>query len=119
MRTVRYRSHQLPTATSEHKIETAREAAELLGLSLSQFNEQRLAATYKYDLRTQQLLRLPPRDELPEGQTLRELIEGRHLAAPTLTGQRRPWGSWRFNLTRLQELREEEWPGAVYSEPRI
>lgn len=99
---------------SEDKIGTATEAAKLLGLSLSQYNEQRLAATYEYDPRTQQLLPLPPRDELPEGQTLREYMEGRHLVAPTLAGQRRPGGSWEFNLTRLQGLRENGWPGARY-----
>lgn len=102
---------------SEDKIGTAREAAELLGLSLSRFNEQRLAATYEYDPRAQQLLPLPPREDLPEGQTLREYMEGRHLAAPTLAGQRRAEGSWKFNLTRLQQYRQRGWPGAEYPEP--
>lgn len=99
---------------SDDTIGTAKEAAELLDLSLSQFNEQRLAATYEYDPASGEASPLPERGELPEGQTLREYMRDRHLVAPTLAGQRRPGGSWEFNLTRLQKLREEGWPGVSY-----
>ena len=102
---------------SEDTIGTAQEAADLLDLSLSQFNEQRLAATYEYDPTNQELAPLPSKEELPEGTNLREYMDGRHLVAPTLAGKRRPGGSWEFNLTRLRELREGGWPGASFSVP--
>lgn len=102
---------------SEDKIGTAREAAELLGISLSQFNEQRLAATYEYDPAMNTLRALPDQEALPEGVSLRQYMKGRHLTAPTLAGQRRAEGSWEFNLTRLQQYRQRGWPGAEYPEP--
>lgn len=102
---------------SKDTIGTAQEAADLLDLSLSQFNEQRLAATYEYDPATQELAPLPSKEELSEGTSLRDYMRGRHLVAPTLAGQRRPGGSWEFNLTRLRELREGGWPGASFSAP--
>lgn len=98
-------------------IGTAQEAADLLDLSLSQFNEQRLAATYEYDPVTQELAPLPPKDELPEGMSLRDYMRGRHLVAPALAGQRRPGGSWEFNLTRLRDIRERGLPAASFSVP--
>lgn len=102
---------------SEDTIGTAQEAADLLELSLSQFNEQRLAATYEYDPVTQELTPLPSKEELPEGTSLREYMRDRHLVAPTLAGHRRPGGSWEFNLTRLRRLRQNGWPGASFSVP--
>lgn len=104
---------------SKDTIGTATEAAELLGLSLSQFNEQRLAATYEYDPAERSLRRLPDQEELPEGVSLRQYMKGLHLTAPTLAGQRRAEGSWEFNLTRLQQYRERGWPGAEYREPNL
>lgn len=102
---------------SDDTIGTAQEAADLLGLSLSQFNEQRLAATYEYDPATGEVSPLPERSELPEGQTLREYMRGRHLTAPTLAGQRRAGGSWEFNIDRLRRYRKNGWPGGRFPDP--
>lgn len=102
---------------SNDRIGPAEEAAEVMGLSLSQFNEQRLAATYEYDPVSGSLSPLPAQDDLPEEHTLRQYMRGRHLCAPTLAGQRRPGGSWEFNLTRLRALREHGWPGARFPDP--
>lgn len=99
---------------SKNDIGSAEDAAEVMGLSVSQFNEQRLAATYEYDPVSETIAPLPDLDDLPEGTSLRQYMRGRHLCAPTLAGQRWPGGKWEYNLTRLQMLRDEGWPGARY-----
>jgi len=102
---------------SDDTIGTAREAAELLGLSLSQFNARRRAVTREYDPATGETFALPSKDDLPEDTSLREYLRDRHLVAPTLAGNRMPRGSWEFNLTVLQEYREQGWPGARFPTP--
>lgn len=91
------------------KIGTAEEAADVLGISLSQFNHMRLLDTYVWNAQTESLQQVDPdRDDL------RAYLKDKHLVAPAFAGRRPAGGSWRFNLTRLREYEERGWPGAEY-----
>jgi hypothetical protein len=97
---------------AEKKFGGATDAAEVLGVSISQFNEMRLRDTHVYDSRTEECTPIDPdRDDL------RSFLEGKHLVAPAYAGRRPAGGHWEYNLHRLREYRERGWPGARYTRP--
>lgn len=87
----------------------AKEAAEVLNMSRSQFNEMRLRDTYIYDPIEQTLTKID-RDR----EDLRDHLDGKHLVAPMFAGQRRIGGKWEYNLDRLREYRKHGPPGAQF-----
>lgn len=94
------------------EIGTAKEAADLLDVSLSQFNRMRLLDTYIWEPQTGARQRVDPgRDDL------RDHLADKHLVAPAYAGRRLAGGSWRFNLTKLKKYQEQGWPGAEYPDP--
>lgn len=91
------------------EIGNAKEAADVLGVSLSQFNHMRLLDTYTWEPQGRSRTKIDPtRDDL------REFLQGKHLVAPAYAGRRPAGGSWTFNLTRLRKYQEHGWPGAEY-----
>lgn len=94
---------------SNEEIGGASEAADVLGVSRSQFNAMRLRDTHIYDPVGETLT---PVDI--ERDDLREFLADKHLVAPTLAGRRQAGGQWEYNLELLRQYRHRGWPGAQY-----
>lgn len=87
---------------------TAKEAAEVLGLSLSQFNERRRHDTWIYNVQDQTL-----GERVDPGLSrYRQKVKSLHLVTPTLAGRKPAGGRWEYNLEKLRRLRDQPWPGS-------
>jgi hypothetical protein len=90
----------------------AREAARILGMTVSSFNRLRLRVTQIYD---PVLGSVSPIDNGVED--LRGYTQEHHLVAPTLAGLKLPGRPWTFRLDLLRRYRDRGWPGAEFPAP--
>lgn len=111
------------------RVGSARQAAEVLGRSTSQFNTLRERSTLEYDPLTgisRPLLDEGARRELYAQEVgdpsavrgrrdvvLEHYLRTRYLVCPALFGWKLPGGTWTFNLTALERLLREGPPGAA------
>ena len=88
---------------------TARDAAEVLGISLSTFHRSRATATLVVDHLSGTVRELSAPEQSDHPWQRRQ-----HLVAPALFGQRLPGQSWMFDLRRLRRQLAEGPPGAEW-----
>lgn len=92
----------------------ARDAARILGMTISSFNRVRLRVTYVYDPVSGEVSSL----DLSRND-LRTFTEAKHLVAPTLAGTKLPGRPWTFRLDLLRQYQELGWPGAEFPAPTL
>lgn len=115
--------------TKMHRLGTAADAANVLGISRSQLNEIRARCTLVYDPETRHTSSLPSADDLvkiyreevgsvPDGggqrrdPVVEHYLRSRYLVCPSLFAYKLPGGRWCYRLDDLQRLKEQGPPGA-------
>lgn len=94
------------------RLGTAKEAADVLGVSPSTLHRSREAATLVVDHQSRAV-----RELTPEERADRIWQRRQHLVAPSLFGQQLPGRPWVFDLARLRRQMHQGPPGAEWTDP--
>lgn len=86
---------------------TAKDAAALLGISVSQLNDRRRRDAWVYDPQEESLTRRLDPTCAHDAAAAPDL----HLVSPTLAARKAAGGRWEYNLAELEAIQSRHWRG--------